>query len=280
MIDMSVVCRELGMELVGVVDRRRGSVLLKARRNGGIVAVKGYDPDETDTYDRQELLRAEAAILREVDPFLSQQLYVSYNTDPTLGDWLVMRWVEGVTVSTYVRDLPEDKTGPLAEVFRAGADALDRVHEAGFLHGDVQPAHLIISGDGLSPVLIDWGLGRRSNTPTPYAGGFVHYAAPEVAAAMLEKRVDIAYTRAAEIYSFGALMAFCYTGETATNYSLSDPLPQKLEKVAQGNLRPFGKLVTEKERQLVSVIRHCLAFHPEDRPASLREVSTGLANLL
>lgn len=278
MIDASAICKQLEVEFIEAVAQRRGSVLLKARKDGHIVAIKGYDLDEVDTYDRKELLDKEARILKEVNPFLGSSLFVDYVSTQGLGNWLIIRWIDGVTASEFSRSLPADrKTHRLTEMFRAAAGSVHNVHEAGYLHGDIQPVHTIISPDTPDPVLIDWGLGRRINDATPYSGGFVHYAAPEIAQGMIDRRSDIAYTISAEIYSFGAMMALCYSGQTAVTYDLSEPLPDKLAKVAQGHLRDFGNPESQEEAKLLAVIMQCLSFKSEDRPASLRDVDDLLA---
>ncbi len=279
MTDPTTICEALGMELVEVIAQRRGSILLKARRHGQIVAVKGYDPDETDTYDRKQLLVTEADLLREVNGYLSEPLFVDFVSNPTDGTWLTTRWVEGPTATEYVRGLTSNTLAGNIELFIALSGALGRIHDAGYLHGDVQAAHVILPERTLAPVFIDWGLGRRERDSVPYSGGFVHYVAPEIAAGMLKQKTDIHYTRAAEIYSVGALMALCLTGTTAVNYGMKDSLPQKLEQVVRGNLRVIANGETDKERELASLIRRCLAFNPQDRPVSLEEVSTALSML-
>lgn len=277
MIDASTICKQLGAELIEAVAQRRGSVLLKARKDGNVLAIKGYDLDETDTYDRKELLDKEAQILKEVNPFLGSSLFVDY-VSLTSGNWLITQWIDGVTASEFSRSLPSDsRIRQITEMFRAAASSVRKVHEAGYLHGDIQPVHTIIPPDDSEPILIDWGLGRRIDDATPYSGGFVHYAAPEIAQGMIDKRSDIAYMISAEIYSFGAMMALCYSGQTAVAYDLSEPLPEKLASVARGHLRDFGNPESPEEAHLLAVIKQCLSFNPEDRPASLHDVEDLLA---
>lgn len=273
MTDVSEICSQLDAELLDTIAQRRGSVLLKARRDGNVVAVKGYDLAEKDTYDRKELLDKEAEILEEVDSFLGNTLFVAYVATGESDKWLITKWIDGATASEFSRGLEDgDRTQRLASMFRSVAGVLRKVHHAGYLHGDIQPAHVIISPELTDPVLIDWGLGRRIIDTVPYSGGFVHYAAPEIAQGMIDERSDIAYTVSAEIYSFGAMMALCYSGNTAVDYELSEPLSAKLSKVAAGNLRKFGKAGSPDERKLLAAIEQCLSFEPDDRPASFDEV--------
>jgi serine/threonine protein kinase len=62
--------------------------------------------------------------------------------------WLVMEYVEGVTLSGLVkRDgaLTPDKASPL---IGQAADALAAAHAAGIVHRDVKPSNILVTPDG------------------------------------------------------------------------------------------------------------------------------------
>lgn len=280
MINLSDISSTLGLTFVDAIEQRRGSVLFKACLESEVYAVKGYDLEESDTYDRKEILEREATITREVSSLLQQDLFVKYVSNETASNWLITRWVDGTPLATYTLKAVDSSTGRTLKAFIQTAEAFSRVHQAGFLHGDVQPSHVIMTVTANSPVILDWGLARRIDESTPYSGGFVHFTAPEIATGMLDKSDEIAYTLSAEIYSFGALMAFCYTGQTATDYALSAPLEDKLKLIANGTLRPLPTPVGKLDEKLTSVIKKCLAFSPEDRPASLDDVIRELQSAL
>jgi len=272
MINPSDISSILGLTFIDAIEQRRGSVLFKARLESEVYAVKGYDLEESDTYDRKQLLEREAAITREVSPHLQQALFVNYVRDETANNWLITHWIDGTPLAAHTLKSADGSTGRTLKAFIETAEAFDRVHKAGFLHGDVQPSHVIIPNNANSPVILDWGLARRIDEIAPYSGGFVHFTAPEIATGMLDKSDKITYTLSAEIYSFGALMAFCYTGQTATDYALSAPLEDKLKLVASGTLRPLPAPAGKLDEAITSVIAKCLAFNPENRPSSLGEV--------
>ena len=58
------------------------------------------------------------------------------------------------------------------------ADALEALHEAGYLHGDIKPSKVGFASDG-SPKLLDFGLARETNDVTSL-GGTARYLSPEV----------------------------------------------------------------------------------------------------
>ena len=68
--------------------------------------------------------------------------------------YMVMEYVEGRTLAATL-----EETGPLSEalvrkILAALVDGLSEVHAAGLLHGDINPANVVIRPDG-APVLID-----------------------------------------------------------------------------------------------------------------------------
>lgn len=263
----------LGLELIETVANRRGSLVLKVRRNGEIFALKGCDPSVEDTYDRGELVRREAVILQELGE-LSGEQYSDCGENAVYGSWLLLRWIDGETASAVgarIRVLDESRIcSELLPLFISIAGAYSKVYSKGFLHGDVQPQHVLFEKYSDRVVLLDWGLARRiGGDNLSYKGGFVHFTAPEIARGMLEEREAIEYDILAEIYSLGALFRFVHTGETAVDYGAGAmaqiPFREKLEAVAGNRLRVFPEPINECEARLQAIIKRCLAADPTSR---------------
>ena len=90
--------------------------------------------------------------------------------------FLVVELLAGGTLADRLRD------GPLAvdqavTAVSVLAGALEALHEAGYVHGDVKPSNIGLTGDG-APKLLDFGLARAVNDAT--VGGTVRYVSPEV----------------------------------------------------------------------------------------------------
>lgn len=91
------------------------------------------------------------------------------------------------------------------------AEALRRIHDAGFLHLDLKPNNVLIRQDG-SPALIDFGISKRILVARYQDGqvfsmGSPYFMSPEQARGeALDERSDI--------YSFGALWFRIFTGRT------------------------------------------------------------------
>ena len=76
------------------------------------------------------------------------------------GDtWLVMEYVEGITLSALIaRDgaLSSDQAAPLV---RQAADALTAAHAAGIVHRDVKPSNIMVMKGGMAKGMSTWIIG-------------------------------------------------------------------------------------------------------------------------
>ncbi len=148
-------------------------------------------------------------------------------------EWIVMEALSGMTLRRRVREtgpLPPDRVASLAIGL---LQALQAVHRAGFVHGDVKPGNVQLIETG-SPVLIDFGLASprssawRASQETSFVAGSPPYMAPEVIRSGL--RQD-----ASDLFSLGASLYEAATGfrpfegatpiETAEAVLHSDPAP-------------------------------------------------------
>ena len=160
--------------------------------------------------------------------------------------YMVMEYVEGRTLAATL-----EETGPLSEalvrkILAALVDGLSEVHAAGLLHGDINPANVVIRPDG-APVLIDFdfatgrtceGDGDRLLPSSPYwpPGG-----------PWRESSTDI--------YALGAV-AYEALGGRLPDYSHKlDWLPSVADEAAQ----PVSAA-------LAAALDAALAPHKEDRP--------------
>lgn len=122
--------------------------------------------------------------------------------------WLVMEYVEGVTLAELVRRdgaLSPDQAAPLV---RQAADALTAAHAAGIVHRDVKPSNILVTPDG-QVKLSDFGIARAqadaSLTQTGLVTGSPAYLAPEVASGQQA-------TAASDVWSIGATLFHALSG--------------------------------------------------------------------
>jgi serine/threonine protein kinase len=148
-------------------------------------AVKTVRPDWPDQSTAVKLLQREArAGLGARHPRLVHVSHAQVTYPPY---FLVMDLLPGESLRERLRrDYRLDVTEALA-VTRQTAEALTALHRAGFLHGDVKPDNVRLTGAG-SAVLIDLGFAHRPGENADflrdgYVLGTADYLAPELCAA-------------------------------------------------------------------------------------------------
>jgi eukaryotic-like serine/threonine-protein kinase len=139
--------------------------------------------------------------------------------------WLVMEYVEGVTLSALVQEdgaLTPDEASP---IIRQAADALTAAHTAGIVHRDVKPSNILVTADG-QVKLSDFGIARAeadaSLTQTGLVTGSPAYLAPEVASGQMA-------TTASDVWSLGATMFHALAGHPP--YEVGDNLMGALYRI-------------------------------------------------
>jgi serine/threonine protein kinase len=139
--------------------------------------------------------------------------------------WLVMEYVEGVTLSGLVqRDgaLTPDKASPL---IGQAADALAAAHAAGIVHRDVKPSNILVTPQG-QVKLSDFGIARAeadaSLTQTGLVTGSPAYLAPEVASGQVA-------SDASDVWSLGATLFHALSGRPP--YEVGDNLMGALYRI-------------------------------------------------
>ena len=166
------VDQEIGEGSMGRVFRARDPLV------GRVVAVKTvkaeYLSDETRTdYFRRFRREAQAAGI------LSHPGIVSLFD--VGDDYLVMEYVEGVTLQHLLRRQRVLDYSTALRVFTPLAEALDYAHRSGVVHRDIKPANIMVQPDG-RPKLMDFGVARldaATASQTEHVFGSPSYMAPE-----------------------------------------------------------------------------------------------------
>ncbi len=123
--------------------------------------------------------------------------------------WLVMEYVESLTLSATVRENGPFSPDATAHLMLQAATALAAAHRAGIVHRDVKPGNMLVTPEGLLK-LSDFGIARSGADPSLTATGLVTgspgYLAPEVAAGGTA-------TPASDVWSLGASIFHLVTGK-------------------------------------------------------------------
>ena len=197
--------------------------------------------------DAERLLREARLMARLEHPGL-----VPVHDAGTLPDGRVfyaMKHVRGRRLDDYARSSPTlfDRLA----VFRKICDAVAFAHAAGAVHRDLKPENVMLGAFG-EVLVLDWGMARRAEDPVEPGGTVVGtraYMAPEQA----DGRTDLVDARA-DIHALGVILRDLLAAAPAP-----DP--------AAG-------------RALGAVTRRAMASRPEDRYASVPELSAEIGRFL
>ncbi|MGW6262427.1 protein kinase domain-containing protein [Streptomyces sp. NPDC055085] len=252
---------------------RKGSMVWKVESDRGHYAVKlGYPIQETPGWAYQPWTACaparEGVVLQHLG-FVD----IAYG-EWEHGTWNIQPWYEGPDLYQVWRlcRRPGSSIAPHTSVALECVEALAELHSMGWVHGDVQPAHLIIGPE--RTCLIDLALARGGRVPKaydfPFRGCLVHYEAPEIARSMLATGVAEG-TKEADIYALGASLLFSATGRRAMEYAEDAPQAVQRAAVANGQRRPVTV-----PGELGDLIDAMLSQAPEDRP-TIYEVGAALS---
>jgi eukaryotic-like serine/threonine-protein kinase len=229
------------------------------------VAVKLFRGDAAAQLQRHE---AEMRTLASLDHPSLVGVYDAGTDEGSGAPFLVMQLVEGSTLADELRNgpVPPDRA---ATYGAALADALAYVHERGFVHRDVKPANVLISGDGRVH-LADFGIARlvdsAHETRTGDVLGTPGYFSPE-------QVVGEPVGAPTDIYALGIVLIECVTGERPFE---GGPMEVALARVHRAPDIPMS--LPEQWRTL---LRAMTLREPAQRPSaqtvadSLRRIAAG-----
>jgi serine/threonine protein kinase len=200
-------------ELVRVVGEGQLSIVYQARPAGAPAdrpapyAVKVLRSQWQQDDRGLSLLAREVHVSRRVaSPHLVPILAAELNEPPY---YLAMPLLEGWTLA---RRLEVQAPLDLSVAFWVGrqvAEALDALHQAGWMHADVKPSNIIVSRNG-HVTLIDLGFARATDEAPSIAErpvvGTLNYAAPEILCSALAGDIR------SDIYSLGVTLFEILTG--------------------------------------------------------------------
>lgn len=266
--DRYVIERELGRGGIGVVYLARDRELLSRP----VVVKILLDADDRAEWVRRKFRHEIEALARIDHPGVVGVL--DAGTMPDGKPFLVMQYVEGVTLRSLLSRgrISLDRAG---RICRQIGQALAAAHEKGVYHRDLKPDNVMVQtrGDGEELVkLIDFGiatvketdrLDARTNATT--VAGTVYYMAPE----QLMGRPSAS----SDIYALGIIAYEMITGRLPFLPETPFQLP---ELQRRGVEAPPSRLRPDLPPEADAAVLRALAYEPEDRFASARELGDAL----
>ena len=238
-------------------------------RTGHRVALKVLGEERATNPALMARFEREWSVLRDVcHPHVVTLLdWPHEGTDPP---YFAMELLTGQTLEGALADGRTLELELFYEVMGQLADGLGAVHRSGIVHRDVKPENVFLC-DGPRPTakLLDFGLAHVERSQITGSGllvGTPSYVAPEqITGDAIDARADI--------YALGLVMFLALTGH---HPFASDDQVVTLGHQLLSPPPPPSWLREEITPALEALVLRMLRKKPEDRPASMREVSMTL----
>lgn len=248
------------------------------------VAVKHMHPHLRENKLFRDMFFEEARVGAKLQDGNIVQVYDFIEEEGEL--YLIMEWIEGINLATYIRYINSIKSRTRWElvaaigigVLKGLAAAHESVEEAGrqipVLHRDISPQNVLISVKGAAK-LIDFGLALASDrlgapTPPGTAKGKLSYLAPEVL-------MGNTATVLSDQFSAGNLLWETLVGRKVFRGADEREI---FKKVTGGEIESLSRYRPDVPKALIKVIEKSLATNPNERFASVREMALSLTNVL
>ncbi len=218
-----------------------------------------------------ERFKQEASLIAQLEhPHLLPVHDFNLEHDPP---YIIMRYLEGGTLSDVLRTGKPLPLGEISHVIGQVAGALDYAHRRGVIHRDIKPSNIMIDVDG-NVFVADFGIARVSDseglTQTNVAVGTPGYMSPEQGEG--RKTVD----HRTDIYSLGVLIYEMATGQQP--YKADTGLAMILAHMQE----PIPSACTvnpDLPDSFDGIIQKAMAKKPEDRYERARDLADDLTEL-
>jgi serine/threonine protein kinase len=198
---------------------------------------------------------------------------LGYGTTTKGQQFLVMEYLDGPGLNSLIIGKSNLLDGNRLALMRQAAEALQVVHEAGYIHRDICPRNFVCSSDATALKLIDFGLtvpalkefmqpGIRTGTP--------NYMAPEVVRRRpTDQRLDI--------FAFGVSMYEMYAFDLPWQRSTGDGLAAMSH--GQSKPTPLENLYTGLHPTVGKAIHQCMEAEPEKRLQSMKQFLAAISSV-
>jgi len=251
-----------GYQLIDLIGHGAGSEVYKARqmRTGNVVALKIVRRNSTDSGRQFRQLANEYKVARHwTHPNLIRlyELVTGRLLLWKLQVALVMEYVEGEMLTGAREATPEE----FVRIYAQLADAMQYMHQHGYVHLDMKPQNVIVTPEGEAKIM-DFGLCTRKGRYNPRVQGTPDFMAPEqLGKGWVDERTDI--------YNLGATMFHVVTGK-----SVQMTLTSRLNNHGGASVtsETFQSLSVEVPEELQSLMLESCRPGPAERPATMTRV--------
>lgn len=265
---LSALAEESGYEILGRIGAGGMGIVYRAQdADGNDVAIKLLRHEISDDPRARDRLAREVAAQQRVRNDNIVRILDAELDSPEA--FVVTEFVPGPTLEDAVRTHEGLHPEAVREIGLVMGATLQQIHAAGVIHRDLKPSNVLLrgateadltgfdpEGDGLDPVIIDFGIALAAEesrlTSTGLVMGTAAYLDPEVV------RTDHA-GEAGDWWAWAALLAFAATGREPFGTGRADLVFLRAER---GEIDVDGLPV-----ELADWLRSALRAEPDQRPA-------------
>lgn len=171
---------------------------------------------------------------------------------------VLMEMVDGLTLE----QLRPKRMLDICRIFQDTAIALGVMHRAGWVHADIKPSNILVTGKDMVKI-IDFGQSCPIGTRKERIQGTPDYIAPEQV-----ERKEI--TPKTDVFNLGATMYWLLTGQHVPTMIPKGKPTMTLKKMA--SCPPPKELNPAVPPALSSLVMQCVEADPWDRPTSMTQV--------
>jgi len=241
--------------------------IVRERSSGRILGLKILDREKTATFEQRfKGLKkpGEGEIAFSLKhPRIVETFAYGLTTDSQ--QYLLMEYLDGYGLNTLIARRSELLEGRRLPFIRQMAEAIEAVHEAGYIHRDISPRNFICREDLASLKLIDFGVtvpatkefmqpGNRTGNPL--------YMAPEIVRRRAtDHRVDV--------FAFGvSCYQLCAFELPWPSQDASGTVAMQHDTLAPVDLRTYAPWL---HPVLARSIMRCISADPDARPESMKQ---------
>ena len=181
--------------------------------------------------------------------------------------YMVMDYIDGETLQQLVDRKGKFSESEALQYIIPLCDALEIVHDKGLLHLDIKPSNILIKKHTNTPVLIDFGISKFTETSGEDHSTTTPVALTKGYAPLEQYGQDLAkLTVATDVYSVAATLYKMVTGVT----------PPEAAVIVQDGIKPPKEINPVITEQLNSIVLQSLSVKPNHRALSISKLKADL----